>query len=82
MNSQTFVLNNYVCRQLNKLDVDDFMRKVITPSSTVAMKPMELPFIITPKIHKAIQSTNYNLRKQLVSMTYVFGTTTNTEKRL
>ncbi|AJS85404.1 Cat2p [Saccharomyces cerevisiae YJM1342] len=61
----TLFLNNYVCQQLNKLDVDDFMRKVITPSSTVAMKPMELPFIITPKIHKAIESAQLQFKETI-----------------
>ncbi|CAI4047744.1 hypothetical protein SKDZ_13G0940 [Saccharomyces kudriavzevii ZP591] len=61
----TLFLNNFVCQQLNKLSADEFVRKVFTPSSKAALKPMELPFIITPKINKFIESAQSQFKETM-----------------
>ncbi|EJS42473.1 cat2p [Saccharomyces arboricola H-6] len=61
----TLFLNNYVCQQLNKLNVDEFVNKTFTSTSKAELKPLELPFIITPKINKAIESAQLQFKETI-----------------
>ncbi|KOG97309.1 carnitine O-acetyltransferase CAT2 [Saccharomyces eubayanus] len=61
----TLFMNNFVCQQLKKLNANEFLEKVFTPSGKATFKPMELPFTITPQINKAIESAQFQFKETM-----------------
>ncbi|CAR28029.1 hypothetical protein ZYGR_0N05170 [Zygosaccharomyces rouxii] len=52
----TSTLNDFVAKNLSHLDLKQFLKKVVQPTTRLKQTPEHLPFVITPKVQDFINS--------------------------